>query len=518
MLGQFNIGYGVRQVPLPVRLLGWLAALGLLVWISGTFLPQAWLLLWQTLRQLPALWEVRGPALLLPLLGLVIFLLLLAAAWVGVLVIGWRLWRACWREWQERRLPRQELQELREAEAQAQRAVEDYRPGGRSRVRSRPLATSSMAPGSSRASAPDSAARSLDSSVPGAAPSPPLASGLPPSPEQRRSLWADFPTQTNLPLSTPAIFSALMASPVEKQLAFPSEVQAQSLETPQPFSQTSVAEGGRERRTETLAGLSSRGALVIRMGAATDPGLKRRHKPNEDNLAAIQQRRTHTGQTFGLCVVADGMGGHSNGREASRLVVETFCELTLPALTNSVENDESFLTGILVDALQHANLKLYQRNRAEKADMGTTVTAALLLDRTAYVLNVGDSRTYLYRPARGLTQVTQDHSVVARLLNAGSISQEDVYHHPQRNQIYRCLGDRAVVEVDVFAVPLLRGDKLLLCSDGLWEMVRDPQIEHLLGLNSGPETICQCLIQAALDGGGDDNVSVIVVEVLQVSA
>ncbi|WP_069802730.1 PP2C family protein-serine/threonine phosphatase [Thermogemmatispora onikobensis] len=517
MLGQFNIGYGVRQIPLPARALAWFCALAILVWVSGGFPPHAWLLLWQTLQQLPVLWAARGPALLPPLVGLVILALLLVAAWIGLLLAGWRLLRTCWTSWQERRLLKQELEQLREAEVQATRAARRYQPGAGERSRSQPLSAYGGAPPSHTPWAGSSDSLSHPPvSVP--ASSPGVEASVAPSLESRRALWADFPTQVDLSLSSPPALSALMAAPTEEQLAFPTAAEAQVFETPTTDRPTSVEKSIGGQRTETLTGLPPKGALVIRMGAITDPGLKRKHKPNEDNLVAIQQQRTHSGQTFGLCVVADGMGGHSNGREASRLVVETFCELALPALTNSIENDEAFLTGVLVDALQHANLKLYQRNRAEKADMGTTVTAALLLDRMAYVLNVGDSRTYLYRPATGLTQVTQDHSVVARLLSAGSISREDVYRHPQRNQIYRCLGDRAAVEVDVFAVPLLRGDKLLLCSDGLWEMVRDPQIEHLLGLNADPVTICQCLLQAALDGGGDDNVSVIVVEVLQVAA
>src|SRR5579875_713180 len=109
MLGQFNIGYGVRQIPLPARVLGWFCALAVLIWVSGGFPPHAWLLLWQSLQQLPTLWAARGPALLLPVLGLVILALLLAAAWIGLLLAGWRLLRTCWYSWQERRLLRHEL-------------------------------------------------------------------------------------------------------------------------------------------------------------------------------------------------------------------------------------------------------------------------------------------------------------------------------------------------------------------------------------------------------------------------
>jgi serine/threonine protein phosphatase PrpC len=117
---------------------------------------------------------------------------------------------------------------------------------------------------------------------------------------------------------------------------------------------------------------------------------------------------------------------------------------------------------------------------------------------------VGDSRLYQYRAGVGLSQITQDHSLVAALAAAGIIRPQDIYTHPRRNLIYRCLGEKSHVEVDTTTVLLAAGDILLLCSDGLWEMVRDPQIAH-------------ALIQAALAGGGEDNVSAIVARVSSAS-
>ncbi len=148
--------------------------------------------------------------------------------------------------------------------------------------------------------------------------------------------------------------------------------------------------------------------------------------------------------------------------------------------------------------------------------MGTTVTTALVVASTAYIANVGDSRTYLYRPSEGLTKQTRDHSVVARLVEDGIISNDEVYTHPKRNQIYRCLGEHASVEVDNFQVALQPEDVLVLCSDGMWEMVRDDEIQRIIETSlAQPSQICNQLIQAALAHGGADNVSVIVVCIAQ---
>jgi serine/threonine protein phosphatase PrpC len=145
------------------------------------------------------------------------------------------------------------------------------------------------------------------------------------------------------------------------------------------------------------------------------------------------------------------------------------------------------------------------------------MTATLVIGTTAYVAHVGDSRLYLYREPTGLTQITRDHSVVATLVAAGRIEPEDIYIHPWRNQIYRSLGEESCVEVDTFVVPLAANDVLLLCSDGLWEMIRDPQIAAILTKPmTAPTDTAHALIQAALEHGGEDNVSAIVAQVSRV--
>lgn len=247
----------------------------------------------------------------------------------------------------------------------------------------------------------------------------------------------------------------------------------------------------------------------------SDRGYKRKYKPNEDSLFAAvgAQSPSSLFQDLGIFVVADGMGGHANGKDASNLAIQTIQERVMPELQSGASlRDEDYIR-LLKEGVQSANLAVHQRNVEQRADMGTTMTAALIVDTVAYVANVGDSRTYLYRQSEGLKKITNDHSVVASLVTAGIINAEDVYTHPKRNQIYRSLGEKPDVEVDVFSVPLQPGDILLLCCDGLWEMTRDNTIQGILQTMPDLSQAGQALIQAALNGGGDDNITVVLAKV-----
>ena len=134
----------------------------------------------------------------------------------------------------------------------------------------------------------------------------------------------------------------------------------------------------------------------------------------------------------------------------------------------------------------------------------------MVVGEHAYILNVGDSRTYMLR-GKQLYPLTTDHSLVGQLVAGGLIEPDDVYTHPQRSQIFRSLGDKPNVQIDIFKQELLPGDILLSCSDGLWEMVRNPQIESILDNAPEPQTACTQFIEAANANGGEDNVSAIVV-------
>ena len=261
------------------------------------------------------------------------------------------------------------------------------------------------------------------------------------------------------------------------------------------------------------------GEIDLLVGSGSDPGIRRRNKPNEDSILEIHATYFDRGMPLpvGLFVIADGMGGHASGLEASQLAIQVLSDVVLSSVRDYI-GDEEVLEQLLADGAYHANLAVHERNQQEKKFMGTTMTAALVVGTTAYIVNVGDSRTYLYRHCDGLTQITRDHSVVARLVEENMIHLDEIYTHPRRNEIYRCLGERESVEVDTFAVPLQTGDSLLLCSDGLWEMVRDPHIRDILqSTSSTPSQASTQLIEAALKGGGHDNISVIVVHVTQTS-
>ena len=270
-----------------------------------------------------------------------------------------------------------------------------------------------------------------------------------------------------------------------------------------------------DSRLQSSSDTKSKKGIYLDIGTGLDAGIKRRGSPNEDSLFAIENcaGMEAAPQPMGLFIVADGMGGHGNGREASRLAIRAMRESVLMALRLGVEEDEP-LTEVLVGGVQNANHCVYTCNQQKHTDMGTTLTAALLWGTNVYVVNVGDSRTYVYRESEGLYQVTRDHSVVARLVERGAISADEVYTHAKRNEIYRSLGNHPTVEVDSFAVPVRVGDVLLLCSDGLWEMVRDFEIEQIIDACAAYSShLCGMLVQAALNRGGKDNISVIAVSV-----
>lgn len=258
--------------------------------------------------------------------------------------------------------------------------------------------------------------------------------------------------------------------------------------------------------------------LAVQIGYQLDPGIRRKDRPNEDAVYIMQgtipSDSSSTPSTpFVFLLVADGMGGQGNGQLASRLAVQCMVGYMTSSLYSYRGSRESLLS-LLSASVQYANQMVYERNQQQQTVMGTTITAALLIGSTAHVVHVGDSRFYLFRQPSGLTQITRDHTVVAALVARGDIAPEDIYTHPRRNEMNRSLGNKASVEVDVSTVQLVDGDVLLLCSDGLWEMALDQQIASILAKPMPTLTdTAQALLQAALAGCGEDNISAIVARV-----
>jgi serine/threonine protein phosphatase PrpC len=263
--------------------------------------------------------------------------------------------------------------------------------------------------------------------------------------------------------------------------------------------------------------------VQLLVASNSDAGDVRRSEPNEDSTLVLLLQRVHESVSTpsGVFIVADGLGGHDNGQVASRMTINIIAERMLKELLTepltSEKNgepvkpfDEDALVALLHDTVEEANTVLCQKNQLDKTDMGSTITGFMVVGEHAYVLNVGDSRTYMLR-GKQLYQLTTDHSLVAQLVAGGLIEPDDVYTHPQRSQIFRSLGDKPNVQIDIFKQELLPADILLSCSDGLWEMVRNPQIESILDNAPEPETACTQFIEAANANGGEDNVSAIVV-------
>jgi PPM family protein phosphatase len=275
---------------------------------------------------------------------------------------------------------------------------------------------------------------------------------------------------------------------------------------------------------------------TLEAAVLTDPG--RTRSINEDR-AWMQLYNTSDGEPVGLFVVCDGVGGHLGGEVASHWAVETvrqelgelFCPpdpratvmLSPVEIAAAMQGTEATrhsnlqkLESLVQEAVQKANRVVYEYalKKPEKAgDAGTTITMAMLVGNRAVIGNVGDSRTYLLR-AGMLKQLTRDHSLVATLVASGQIKPEEIFVHPQRNLIYRSLGHKQDVQVDTFIQILQPEDHLLLCSDGLWEMLQDDTLIARIILEAGsPDVACRKLIDAANTAGGEDNIGVVVVKV-----
>ncbi|MCK5254636.1 MAG: Stp1/IreP family PP2C-type Ser/Thr phosphatase [Deltaproteobacteria bacterium] len=252
--------------------------------------------------------------------------------------------------------------------------------------------------------------------------------------------------------------------------------------------------------------------MNVRIGAKTDKGMKRLH--NEDSL--------YCNKEMGLFVLADGMGGHRAGDVASRIAVETVAD---NFKTNKLRKDHYVLekynkefskeTNRLASAIGLASCKIYESaaKSPECHGMGTTIVSVLLSNNMMSMACVGDSRLYLIRNGV-IRQLSNDHSLVNEQLKSGLITEKESRNSRLRNVITRALGTDKSIEVDLDEEMILSEDQILMCSDGLHDMLEDSEIlDAVLNCSGKPQKACDSLIKLANEKGGSDNISVILLHI-----
>ncbi|MDR3305891.1 MAG: Stp1/IreP family PP2C-type Ser/Thr phosphatase [Clostridiales Family XIII bacterium] len=243
-------------------------------------------------------------------------------------------------------------------------------------------------------------------------------------------------------------------------------------------------------------------------GFRTDIGRKREN--NEDALLLLPR--------FGIFAVADGVGGQNSGEVASRKAVsgiENFLRANPLSGADNLEGKyrENWLRGYFTRCMQKVNTEIMKlaASAPEFQRMATTAVVCFLDMESAYVVNVGDSRAYILRNGV-LSQLTEDHTYVNNLINAGTLTKSEARIHPKKNIITRALGAAANFEPDFYRFDLQEGDRILLCTDGLHGELTDEEIEGILNKDEDLNQICRLLVNAANEKGGGDNITVVCVD------
>jgi serine/threonine protein phosphatase PrpC len=250
----------------------------------------------------------------------------------------------------------------------------------------------------------------------------------------------------------------------------------------------------------------------LHVGKLSDIGRVRER--NEDSFYLFESLLQHddSQEPFGLFMVADGMGGHQKGEIASSLAVRTAAEYILKDIYLSYLANKNLgaanrpINEVLIEAVESAN----QAVQEAVPDGGTTLTIAVVMGNSAYIAHVGDSRAFWFNQGN-LKQVTKDHSLVQRLVELGQETAEGALTHPQRNVLYRAIGQGTAMEVDIYVQHLPPGSSLLLCSDGLWGPVKNEKVREIISTSANPQEVCDRLITMANQNGGEDNITAVMV-------
>ncbi len=309
------------------------------------------------------------------------------------------------------------------------------------------------------------------------------------------------------PVNTSIPAPVVQAPPPSKRT--PEEIAEAAMIDPTPI----IPLGGTRQLPPIESVVSKPGKHAV-YGLNSDIGMIRNN--NQDSLFAFFCANVSVEEQpdFGLFIVADGMGGHHDGERASAITTRTvgkyvlekfFYDLLTPAPKDA---DRPVLSEILNEAVQKANEAVSE----EIPEGGTTVTAAAILGDRVFVAHVGDSRAYLITQ-EGIEQITRDHSLVQRLIELDKLTPEEALAHPQRNVLYRAIGQSEDLEVDAVTRRLANGAKLLLCSDGLWNQVSEANLLRIVQGAKSPQDACDQLITIANDSGGPDNITVVLIQV-----
>jgi protein phosphatase len=250
----------------------------------------------------------------------------------------------------------------------------------------------------------------------------------------------------------------------------------------------------------------------ILVGIGHSVGMQREH--NEDSLFTLTTNLVSDVHSipFGIYIVADGMGGHLHGERASGVAVRVMAGhlieyLYIPLFGHPASEPEGDLQGILRAGVE----KAHQAILTQAPGGGTTLTTVVVWKDQITIVHVGDSRVYAVTRQGDITTLTRDHSLVSRLVEMGQISSDEAAAHPQRNVLYRALGQGEPVDAEFSSLPLSQASHLLLCSDGLWGSISEVDISRLIATSKPPAEACQKLVEAANQAGGPDNISVILI-------
>lgn len=255
--------------------------------------------------------------------------------------------------------------------------------------------------------------------------------------------------------------------------------------------------------------------MQVIVGSGQSVGKQRDH--NEDTLLALSAitADSKTDTPFGIFIIADGMGGHMHGEAASSAAARAMTDILirkmyLPILGISERTLEQSIQETLEEGVKSA----HQAVTIKAPGGGTTLTAALVMGDQVSIAHVGDSRAYFLFPDGRLQGLTQDHSLVRRLVELGQLSETDAQTHPQRSVLYRAIGQSEPFRPDIQTLPIPRPGHMLICSDGLWGAVPEADLFRIVKNSATPSDACKLMVEAANEAGGPDNISVILVQFL----